>query len=172
MEKIRIRCISGLSVPLDTLQLTGSTLKKHSLLEIQRLEASIIEDGFLFPLAISELNGISYVVDGECRYHALMSLANKGYEIPEVPIFYVACTNEDTLKRNILMGASTNHAVTAVSLKRYADEKTLNKYAFATGDLIDFFDQYDMDVYEYTLGGKFVKEGVELKPEQFEGLLK
>lgn len=172
MNKIRIKCTSGITLPLDLMCLPDNTLKKHSLLEIQRLETSIIEDGFLFPIAISEMQGIKYIVDGECRYHALSNLSEKGYEIPEIPIFYIACTNVNTLKRNILMGTSVNHAVTTVSLRKFADDKTLNKYAFSMPELIDFFNQYDMDVYEYTLGGKFVKDGVKLEKEQFEGLLK
>ena len=172
MKKIRIKCTSGITLSLDLMRLPDNTLKKHSLLEIQRLETSIIEDGFLFPIAISEMQGEKYIVDGECRYHALKNLVAKGYEVPEIPVFYIACTDENTLKRNILIGTSTNHAVTAVSLKKFADVKVLNKYAFPTSELIDFFDQYDIDVYEYTLGGKFVKEGVDLRPEQFEGLLK
>ena len=57
MEKIRIKCTTGITMSLDEMNWFPSKLKKHSDLEIQRIRDSIIEDGFLFPIAIGVLFG-------------------------------------------------------------------------------------------------------------------
>ena len=56
---------------------------------------SIVNDGFLFPLAVRKLGDKNYVIDGECSYYALQELEYRGFEIPAVPIFYVR-TSEKT----------------------------------------------------------------------------
>ena len=63
MQKIKIACTSGLSLPLNEISIFPSKLKKHSQLEIERLCDSIVNDGFLFPLAIGKLGDKNYVID-------------------------------------------------------------------------------------------------------------
>ena len=158
---------------LDDMNWFPSKLKKHSDLEIQRIRGSIIEDGFLFPIAIGKVGIKNYIIDGECTYNALQQLKYEGFEIPEIPIYYVRC-NEETIKKVILIGTSTNHCVTDVSLNQFIDgtDLDLKKFAFNDGKLIDFYNSMDMNLWKETNGGKEVRKGIELKPEQFEGLLK
>lgn len=49
---------------LDDMNWFPSKLKKHSDLEIQRIRDSIIEDGFLFPIAIGKVGDKNYIIDG------------------------------------------------------------------------------------------------------------
>ena len=156
---------------LDDMNWFPSKLKKHSDLEIQRIRDSIIEDGFLFPIAIGKVGDKNYIIDGECTYNALQQLKYEGYEIPEIPIYYVKC-NEETIKKMILIGTSTNHCVTETSLKEFVKGTDLNlkNYGFSDSDLIDFHSDVDIGLYIETKGGKFSEQ--KLNEEDFEGLLK
>ena len=160
MQKIKIACTSGITLPLEEISIYPSKLKKHSQLEIERVVESIVNDGFLFPLAIGKLDGKNYVIDGECTYYALQELKYRGYEIPEIPVFYVR-TNEKTIKKNILIATSTNHCVTKNSLKQFLDdEKILKELAFNEGTLIEFYAPNDFDRFFSKNKGvkKLVKE--------------
>lgn len=171
MQKIKIACTSGITLPLEEISIYASKLKKHSQLEIERVVESIVDDGFLFPLAIGKLDGKNYVIDGECTYYALEELKYRGYEIPEIPVYYVR-TNEKTIKKNILIATSTNHCVTETSLKIFNEGNAvdLKQLAFNTPDLIDFHDDIDIGLYIYINGGKYNEK--KLNPDDFEGLLK
>ena len=171
MEKIRIKCTTGITMSLDEMNWFPSKLKKHSDLEIQRIRDSIIEDGFLFPIAIGKVGDKNYIVDGECTYNALQQLKYEGYEIPEIPIYYVRC-NEETIKKMILIGTSTNHCVTEISLKEFVKGTDLNlkNYGFSDSDLIDFHSDVDIGLYIQTKGGKFSEQ--KLNEEDFGELLK
>lgn len=146
-KTIKIACTSGLSLPLDELIVYSSKLKKHSQLEIERLCDSIVNDGFLFPLAVGKLKDKNYVIDGECRLFALQELEYRGYEIPSIPVFYIRC-NENTIKKNVLIATSTNHCVTKYSLEHFIkDEKLLKQLAFNEGTLIDFWESSDIEKF-------------------------
>ena len=171
MEKIRIKCTTGITMSLDDMNWFPSKLKKHSDLEIQRIRDSIIEDGFLFPIAIGKVGNKNYIIDGECTYNALQQLKYEGFEIPGIPIYYVRC-NEETIKKMILIGTSTNHCVTETSLKEFVKGTDLNlkNYGFSDSNLIDFHSDVDIGLYVETKGGKFSEQ--KLNKEDFEGLLK
>lgn len=171
MQKIKIACTSGIQIALNELTVYSGRLKKHSQLEIERLCDSIVNDGFLFPLAVGKLKDKNYILDGECRLFALQELEYRGYEIPDIPVYYVR-TNEKTIKRNVLIATSTNHCATEVSLKEFTKDTDLNlkDYGFSTPNLIDFHQDVDIGLYVDTIGGKFSEK--ELDKEQFEGLLK
>ena len=141
MEKIKIRCTTGITLPLDDIHYYNNNLKKHSLLEIERLVDSIKNDGFLFPVAIGKLNGTNYIIDGEASVEALCELQNRGFEIPEIPVFLVRCKTEQDLKKMILLGTSTNHCVTKSSLEEFSEglDIDLKEYGFSEGTLIDFY---------------------------------
>ena len=170
MEKIKIACTSGITLPISEMTVYPGKLKKHSQLEIERLCNSIVNDGFLFPIAIGKLNDKNYVIDGECALFALQELEYRGYEIPDIPVYYVR-TNEKTIKKNILLATSTNHCVTETSLKEFnKDELDLKQLAFSSPDLIDFHTVDDLGLYVDTNGGKFT--AVKHNEKDYEGLLK
>ena len=140
-------------------------------MEIQRIRDSIIEDGSLFPIAIGKVGNKNYIIDGECTYNALQQLKYEGYEIPEIPIYYVRC-NEETIKKMILIGTSTNHCVTETSLKEFVKGTDLNlkNYGFSDSDLIDFHSDVDIGLYIEFKSGKFSEQ--KLNEEDFGELLK
>lgn len=170
MDKIKIRCTTGYTMNIDDMDWYPSKLKKHSDLEIERIVQSIIDDGFLFPICIGKVDDKNYIIDGECTYNALQELKYRGYEIPEIPVYFVRC-NEETIKKVILIGTSTNHCVTEVSLKEFVKDTNidLKSFGFSTLDLIDFFQAKDIGLYTSTNGGKFSDK--QLDSKQFEGLL-
>ena len=149
MKRIKIACTSGITLPLEKIDIYPSNLKKHSQLEIERLVDSIANDGFLFPLAVGKLNGKNYVIDGECTYYALQELKFRDYEIPEIPVFYIRTISKDMLKKNILAGTSTNHCVTKNSIKDFVakDNIDLKQFSFNEGERIDFYTVLDIERY-------------------------
>ena len=171
MEKIKIACTSGITLPISEMTVYPGKLKKHSQLEIERLCDSIVNDGFLFPIAIGKLNDKNYVIDGECALFALQELEYRGYEIPEIPVYYVR-TSEKTIKKNILLATSTNHCVTENSLREFNKDNAvdLKQLAFNSPDLIDFHTVDDLGLYVDTNGGKYTS--VEHNEKDYEGLLK
>lgn len=172
MEKIKIRCTTGITLPLDNIHYYHNNLKKHSMLEIERLVDSIQNDGFLFPVAIGKLNDKNYIIDGEATVEALFELQNRGFEIPEIPVFLVRCKTEQDLKKMILIGTSTNHCVTEISLKKFVEgmDVNLKNYGFSSSDLIDFHNVEDLNLYDSVIGGK--PTSIEHNEKDFEGLLK
>ena len=168
---IAVNCSTGKTLPLSEIEKYPSKLKKHSLLEIDRVEDSIKKDGLCFPITVGKVNGHNYIIDGEATYLALRQLPQE--EVPEIPVVLVRCTAE-TIKKMIIISASTNHCVTDLSIKKFVEGTDINvkEYAFDNGDLIDFYTPLDMDLWHQTTGGKEVAKGIKLEPEQFEGLLK
>lgn len=146
MEKIKITCTSGITLPISEMTVYSGKLKKHSQLEIERLCDSIVKNGFLFPIAVGKLKDKNYVLDGECRLFALQELEYRGYEIPDIPVYYVR-TNEKTIKKNILLATSTNHCVTKTSIEHFigSEHIDIKQLSFNEGTLIDFFTSNDFD---------------------------
>ena len=148
METIKIRCTSGITIPFENLKIYPSKLKKHSILEVERIVESILEDGFLFPLAVGKVKENNYIIDGEATYEALSELKSRGYELPEIPIFYVRC-KEESIKKMILIGTSTNHCVTMSSLEDFVKDtefkNELKNLSFNEGTLLDFWTVADLD---------------------------
>lgn len=172
---VKINCSSGFELSLDEMNLFSGKLKKHSLLEIERVIDSIESDGFLFPIAISKVGGKNYVVDGECRYYALMELKNRGFNINSVPVFYVKSTSDENLIKNTLIATSTNHCVTENSLKEFSKNTSidLKNFGFSNMALIDFHEvEIDLRNYKDAVGGKEIQKGVLLNEDLFLGLLK
>ena len=165
---ITVNCSTGKTLPLNEIEKYPTKLKKHSILEIDRVEKSIREDGLCFPITVGRVNGHNYVIDGEATYFALKQLPQD--EVPEIPVVFVRC-NEETIKKMILISASTNHCVNEVSLKKFVEGTNINlkDYGFPTYDLIDFHTDVDIGLYVETIGGKFSEQ--KLNHEDFEGLL-
>ena len=164
-----INCSTGKTLKLSEIEKYPTKLKKHSILEIDRVEQSIKNDGLCFPIVIGKVDGHNYIIDGEATYFALKQMIPKD-EDPDIPIVLVRCTSE-TIKKMILISASTNHSVSEYSLKQFTKETDLNlkDYGFPTYDLIDFHTDVDIGLYVETIGGKYNKS--EVKESDFEGLL-
>lgn len=141
---IQIKCKTGYTLPLKDFRLYSGKLKKHSMLEIERVVDSIINDGFLFPISVMKIEDKNYIIDGEATYEALCELEDRGFELPEIPVIYI---ESDNIKKVILIGTSTNHCVTETSLKEFVKDTDLNleDYGFNEGELISFFNREYFD---------------------------
>lgn len=164
MEKIKIKCTTGITMNIDDMSWFPSKLKKHSDLECERIVQSILEDGFLFPIGIGKVGDKNYIIDGECTYNALQDLEYRGYEIPEIPVYFVKC-NEETIKKMILIATSTNHCVTETSLKEFVKDTNLNlkDYGFNEGELWEFYSGSDLEVVFTQVKEKSKKYTEEIK---------
>lgn len=159
MKEILIKCATGFELNIDELSIYDSKLKKHSMLEIIRIEDCIEKDGFLFPITVGKMGGKNYIIDGEATYYALCEMSEKDFNIPAIPVVYIKC-NEDTIKKLILIGTSTNHCVTRTSLLQFcSDENLLKDLAFNEGTLIDFMTKFDFDL-EFEFPKKEKKNGI------------
>lgn len=165
-----INCSTGKTLKLSEIEKYPTKLKKHSVLEIDRVEQSIKNDGLCFPIVVGKVDGHNYIIDGEATYFALKQMTPKE-EDPDIPIVLVRC-NAETIKKMIIISASTNHCVTESSLKHFIEGTSINlkDYGFPTYDLIDFHTDVDIGLYVETIGGKFSEQ--KLNSEEFEGLLK
>lgn len=143
---ITVNCSTGKTVKLEELELYPQRLKKHSLLEIDRVENSIKDKGLCFPITIGKVNGHTYIIDGEATYLALKQMDSS--EVPEIPVVLVRC-DEKTIKEMILISASTNHCIFKPSIESFVKGVNINlkQYVFPEGTLIDFFDLNDIDRY-------------------------
>jgi len=166
---ITINCVTGKTLPLSQIEKYPTKLKKHSLLEIERVEQSIRNDGLCFPITIGRVDGHNYIIDGEATYLALKQMPSE--EVPDIPVVLVRC-NAETIKKMILISTSTNHCTNEISLKKFVEgtEFNLKDYGFPTYNLIDFHTDVDIGLYVETIGGKFSEQ--KLNSEDFEGLLK
>jgi len=166
---ISINCSTGKTMPLSEIERYPSKLKKHSILEIDRVEKSIKDDGLCFPITVGRMDGHNYIIDGEATYLALKQMPSE--EVPDIPVVIVRCTPE-SIKKLILISTSTNHCVTESSLKHFVEGTDINlkDYGFPTFELIDFHTDVDIGLYVETIGGKFSEQ--KLNSEDFEGLLK
>lgn len=165
---ININCVTGKYLPLDQIEKYSGKLKKHSMLEISRVKDSILKDGLCFPITVGRVEGHNYIIDGEAVWFALKELPSD--EIPEIPVVIVRC-NAESIKKMILIAASTNHSVSETSLKNFVEGTDLNlkDYGFSDFNLIDFHTDVDIGLYVETIGGKFSEQ--KLNKEDFEGLL-
>lgn len=125
MNNINIKCSTGFTLPLTDINIYPNKLKKHSMLEIERIVDSIEKDGFLFPITIGKVGGKNYIIDGEATFSALQELKYRGFEIPEIPVYFVKC-NKDTIKKMILIATSTNHCVIETSLKKFVENTDID----------------------------------------------
>ena len=139
-----VNCFTGKKMFLKDMQLYPEHLKKHSLLEIDRVKQSLINDGYCFPITVGKVGETNYIIDGECTYLALNELNCE----EELPVVIVRC-NEETIKKYIVMAASTNHCIFKPAIEKFVKGTNINvkNFAFPEGTLIDFFDLNDIDRY-------------------------
>lgn len=144
---IKIKCTSGIALSLSEMVIYNANLKKHSMLELEQMIQNIEQNGFTFPIAISRLNGNNYIVDGELRYLAITEMRNRGYEVSEIPIFYVKVKNENELRERIIAASATFHVITKKDYQALAEgtEIELKNYCLPEGSLIDFYTLADVD---------------------------
>jgi len=74
---------------LDELELLQQSVRKTDRTKLERLKASIIRRGLLFPLAVFKTKNSMQIVDGDTRYIALRELADDGYTVESIPIYFV-----------------------------------------------------------------------------------
>ena len=100
--KIDVKCKSETFLPLNELTDFQGNLKFRTVTDMDNIAESIIEFGFSFPFFVWRNRETNYIIDGHGRLEALIGLAAKGYEIPELPVVYVNAANRDEAKNLLL----------------------------------------------------------------------
>ena len=149
MDKIKINCSTGQSLPLKDFEIFPVKLKSSSVLQIEELKDLILKDGFCFPIGVAKVNNKNYVIDGDVRLYALQELELRGFEIPEIPVYFIRAS-EEKVKRLILSSSSIFHIATKNAIIDFCKDMPdtdPKEFAFAEGELIDFYTVNDIDRY-------------------------
>lgn len=172
MKHIKINCFTGNYLDIEIIKIFPCKLKSSSMLQIQQLKDLIIKDGYCFPIGISKLNNENYVIDGNVRLLALQELKYEGYDISEIPVYFIR-GNEDKLKRLVLSSSSIFHIVTKNAVKDLCSilsDTNPKEFAFPEGELIDFYTVNDIDRY-FEIAKSTKEKGLKGNEDYF-GLLK
>jgi hypothetical protein len=102
MEKIQINCKSADTLPIDRILEFQGELKKLSTANRDKLQASILNHGFIAPLFVWDDQGDYRLLDGHQRIATLIHMRQKGYDIPMLPVDYIQADREDDAKRKLL----------------------------------------------------------------------
>jgi DNA modification methylase len=112
-------------------------LKEADGRDVTKLKASIVNDGFIFPMFIWA--GHKFVIDGAGRDKALMELEAEGYEIEGIPVVEIEAENKRMAKLLTLQASSRYGGVTKESYEDFTLDMELVDFDLARFDLgVDF----------------------------------
>lgn len=126
MEAINITCSTKDQLPLDALEEFQGGLKERSDADYNKIIKSIKNYGFSFPFFVWKHDGINSLIDGHGRLGALQRMQAKGIVIPELPVVYVNCKDEEDAKNLLLRLNSHYGTMTAESVAEFMDGLEIN----------------------------------------------
>jgi len=146
MNELKISCCGTHVAELDKFKLFDSNIKKHSLMELARLENLIKRDGLLAPFSVVEIDGIYNIIDGESRYRIICDLKNQGYSIPPLPFVLVKTNNPASA---LLSLQCQFHCIPETALRKFEAENdvSLSDYQFLDCDIIQIHPPVDVSIY-------------------------
>lgn len=102
-KTIKITCQGADTLPLDLIEGFQGNLKKLSEENQLKIENLIIKQGFSFPIDIwVNPKGKYKIINGHQRTKGLLSLRDKGYEIPAIPVCYIHADTKKEAKEKVL----------------------------------------------------------------------
>lgn len=116
---MKISCITSDWLHLEELTELQGNLKERTKKDIQKIITSINKFGFATPFFVWKHDGINHVLDGHGRLTALKYMKSQGEIIPELPVVYVDCKDEDTAKQLLLRITSQYGEMTAESVMEF-----------------------------------------------------
>lgn len=95
-----------------------NTLKENIDRDVSKLKAAILGSQFSFPFYCWE----NYILDGRGRQMALMELETEGYEIPDLPVYFLEAENKEEAKKLVLMINSQHGEITQQSFDIFTQD--------------------------------------------------
>jgi hypothetical protein len=148
--KIKIACKVGM-VRWKELKADPRPLKIRSLLDVERMKQSVIDNGIIDVIAVH--GETQKIIDGECLVKALALLESEGVEVPEEIPAVIAEGEYETL---VLFYESANHVLTQKDLIDFAGERDVSHMLFPNGEFFLLFNPIDIDRYFRMVVGKKV----------------
>lgn len=171
MDTIKIKVEGCHTAPLEKFSIPHDipSVKKHSLMELAKLEQLIVRDGLLAPFLVCFSNGKLEIMDGEARYSVISELKNRGFEIPQLPYVLVSVADRKEKENAMLSVQSQFHCIPESSLKLCKDVN-LYDYQFLDVSILDLHEPLDLSLYFRDLQtGKFSK--IKVDEKDYRGLL-
>lgn len=116
---MEIKCKTDDTLPLSELVEFQGNLKERTDEDYKKIEKSINKHGFSFPFFVWHHDGINHVLDGHGRIGALKRMVASGETIPELPVVYVDCKDQDEAKEILLKLNSSYGHMTPESVKEF-----------------------------------------------------
>jgi len=103
----------------------------------EKLKASILKHGFIFPFFVWEdpSDAIIYICDGTQRHLCLTRMKKEGYSIPQLPIIFLEAESLDDAKEKLLAVASQFGKFTEVGISDF-----LGSFNFVPEDMFKGID--------------------------------
>ena len=132
---------------LDTLKLSEihefqGGLKVRDDEDVNKIVKSIKKYGFSFPFFVWKHDGINEILDGHGRVQALRKLDELGFLIPDLPVVYVNCKDEQSA-RDLLLRLNSHYG----KMTKETVMEFIGDFEIETSDLelpcgtIDFSDE-------------------------------
>jgi len=97
-----IKCETKDRLPLKDLTEFQGNLKHRTESDYKKIITSIEKYGFSFPFFVWRHDGTNHVLDGHGRLGALQRMRATGAQIPDLPVVYVDCPDEEAAKNLLL----------------------------------------------------------------------
>jgi hypothetical protein len=101
-DGIRITCRAADTLDLGALSRFQGSLKRISKRNLEKLKASILQNGFSAPIFVWRKGEANCILDGHQRLTALRSLEADGRSIPKLPVAYIDADSEQQAKAKLL----------------------------------------------------------------------
>lgn len=114
-------------------------LKNLTDVNFDKLKKNIVENGFVSPFYVTELDGEFVILDGHHRKKALEVLQTEGHNIPEqLPSVFIDCQNSTKKAGKILLAINAHYAkMTESGITDFLDDMDLDFQDLENFDLPD-----------------------------------
>lgn len=135
----------------NMLSIRNDDLKQHTDAQLEKLEQSLIHNGFIEPFAAWQDPKTKeiYTINGHTRKKRLLALIEKGYSIPEkLSAFFIDCKNLNDAASVLPLYESKYGEIDSTKLKEFAITFDLNETNLI-GTTLDFTDQEIINADNY-----------------------
>jgi hypothetical protein len=140
-KTIEIKCETKDRLNIAEMTELQGTLKARTDIDYDKIKLSIIKYGFSFPFFVWNDGKKNYILDGHGRFATLCKMQKDGYEIPDLPVVYVDCKDENEAKQKLLRLNSQYGHMTKESVLEFCSDIEINFDEIALPDnVIDFTD--------------------------------
>ncbi len=128
MREILVRCRGAELLPLSALTPLQGDLKALSREDHEKLKASLLENGFLFPFFVWRSEDKNYFIDGTQRDRVLRELMKDAdVKVPDLfPVAFIEAKDRNEAARLILLQSSAYGKISHDSLSTYLRENEID----------------------------------------------